>query len=232
MRILRSHYSRPPLTVSPWHVGDPVPIPAHPLSVSTEYPVVLAADRRESFSPVVFAKLFSCLSTDEIRHYSSYRHPCDAERFLLGRSLLRILLASFLGSSPAEVRIVTGLNGKPSCPSGPEFNVSHSGDLVLMAVHPTLAVGVDVEASPGPADWESIAARVLPADVCLAIHALPKQQQSSAFLQAWCHLEALLKMAGTGFQAEPMHQRNSNEFRQWTLILPRGYVGSVAMEDL
>ena len=223
--------SCPALTATSWHVGEPVPMSARRLSVCEGYPAVLVVNRSEACIPVDFEQLFSCLSADEVRRYASYRHSCDAECFLLGRSLLRALLASLLGLSPAEVSIVTGRHGKPSCPNGPEFNVSHSGDLVLIAVHPTSAVGVDVEAKPGPADWEPIAARVLPVDVCLAIQALPREQQSLAFLQAWCHLEAQLKMVGTGFQVEPVAHAGSTGFRQCQLVLPRGYVGSVAISN-
>ena len=215
----------------PWRVGEPAPLSAYRLLVDQGWPLVLAVDRREGCSPVVLAQLFSCLSADEARRYSSYRRTSDAELFLLGRSLLRTLLALLLGLKPQEVRIVTGFHGKPSCPGGPEFNVSHSGDLVLIAVHPTCAVGVDVEASPGPADWESISCRVLSADVCRAINALPRQRQPLAFLQAWCHLEAQLKMAGTGFHSTPVAHGDSSLFRQWALALPQGYVGSVAMEE-
>ena len=217
--------------VVPWRVGEPAPLSACRLLVDEGCPLVLAVDRREGCSPVVLAQLFSYLSADESRRYSSYRRPSDAELFLLGRSLLRTLLALLLGLKPPEVCIVTGPDGKPSCPGGPEFNVSQSGDLVLIAVHPTCAVGVDVEASPGPADWESISCRVLPADVCQAVYALPRERQPLAFLQAWCHLEAQLKMAGTGFHAAPVAYGDSSLLRQWALALPQGYVGSVAMEQ-
>ena len=217
--------------VVPWRVGEPAPLSACSLLVDEGCPLVLAVDRREGCSPVVLAQLFSYLSADESRRYSSYRRPSDAELFLLGRSLLRTLLALLLGLKPPEVCIVTGPDGKPSCPGGPEFNVSQSGDLVLIAVHPTCAVGVDVEASPGPADWESISCRVLPADVCQAVYALPREGQPLAFLQAWCHLEAQLKMAGTGFHAAPVAYGDSSLLRQWALALPQGYVGSVAMEQ-
>ena len=217
--------------VVPWRVGEPAPLSACRLLVDEGCPLVLAVDRREGCSPVVLAQLFSYLSADESRRYSSYRRPSDAELFLLGRSLLRTLLALLLGLKPPEVCIVTGPDGKPSCPGGPEFNVSQSGDLVLIAVHPTCAVGVDVEASPGPADWESISCRVLPADVCQAVYALPREGQPLAFLQAWCHLEAQLKMAGTGFHAAPVAYGDSSLLRQWALALPQGYVGSVAMEQ-
>jgi 4'-phosphopantetheinyl transferase len=217
--------------VVPWRVGEPAPLSACRLLVDEGCPLVLAVDRREGCSPVVLAQLFSYLSADESRRYSSYRRPSDAELFLLGRSLLRTLLALLLELKPPEVCIVTGPHGKPSCPGGPEFNVSQSGDLVLIAVHPTCAVGVDVEASPGPADWESISCRVLPADVCQAVYALPRERQPLAFLQAWCHLEAQLKMAGTGFHAAPVAYGDSTLLRQWALALPQGYVGSVAMEQ-
>ena len=217
--------------VVPWRVGEPAPLSACRLLVDEGCPLVLAVDRREGCSPVVLAQLFSYLSADESRRYSSYRRPSDAELFLLGRSLLRTLLALLLGLKPPEVCIVTGPHGKPSCPGGPEFNVSQSGDLVLIAVHPTCAVGVDVEASPGPADWESISCRVLPADVCQAVYALPREGQPLAFLQAWCNLEAQLKMAGTGFHAAPVAYGDSSLLRQWALALPQGYVGSVAMEQ-
>ena len=217
--------------VVPWRVGEPAPLSARRLLIDEGCPLVLAVDRREGCSPVVLAQLFSYLSADESRRYSSYRRPSDAEIFLLGRSLLRTLLALLLELKPPEVCIVTGPHGKPSCPGGPEFNVSQSGDLVLIAVHPTCAVGVDVEASPGPADWESISCRVLPADVCRAVYALPRERQPLAFLQAWCHLEAQLKMAGTGFHAAPVAYGDSSLLRQWALALPQGYVGSVAMEQ-
>ena len=216
--------------VVPWRVGEPAPLSACRLLIDEGSPLVIAVDRRVGCNPVVISQLFSYLSADEARRYFSYKRPSDAELFLLGRSLLRTLLALLLGLKPTEVRIITGLHGKPSCPGGPEFNVSHSGDLVLIAIHPTCAVGVDVESSPVPADWESISCRVLPADVCLAVYALPRQSQPLAFLQAWCHLEAQLKMVGTGFQAAPAAHGDSSLFRQWALALPQGYVGSVAME--
>jgi phosphopantetheinyl transferase len=54
----------------------------------------------------------------------------------------------FLLSVPPEaVSIPTGLHCKPNCSGGPSFNLSHSGYLVLLALHPSRPVGVDVEAA-------------------------------------------------------------------------------------
>jgi phosphopantetheinyl transferase len=64
--------------------------------------------------------------------------------------------------SAARAPIFTSQHGKQFSPGGPQFNVSHSGNLFLIALHPKLPVGVDVEieAAPIPA-WKAIAGRIL-----------------------------------------------------------------------
>jgi 4'-phosphopantetheinyl transferase len=47
---------------------------------------------------------------------------------------------------PEAVSLPTGLHGKPHCSGGPSFNLSHSDDQVVLALHPSRPVGVDVEA--------------------------------------------------------------------------------------
>ncbi len=222
-------WASPGVRVLNWRIEDPIPELDCPCPSGEAQPLVLVIDRYEGVGAGAESKLLLCLDASEMARYSMYRRASDAQLFLLGRGLLRTLLSSHLGVPPVEVPIARGLHGKPFCPVGPEFNVSHAGDLVLIAVHPALAVGVDVEASPAPRDWQAIASRVLPADVCRAIHSLPIQRQESAFLQAWCHLEAHLKMVGTGFQPPANTHADSASCRRWTLPLPRAYFGSVAM---
>lgn len=230
MDALNPHELGPDLNVTSWPGGQPIPRAVLRLSVNEARPLVLAVDRNESCSTVV-SQLLSCLSIDEMRRYSAFQRSSDAELYFLGRGLLRILLAALSKSPHNQIRIKSGPHGKPFRPNCPEFNISYSGDLVLIAIHPTLALGVDVEALPPPPDWENIAARVLPNEVCLAIQELPRNHQPSAFLQAWCHLEARLKMTGTGFQIKQSSGKEPTDFNQWRLLLPHGYVGSVAMSE-
>jgi hypothetical protein len=58
---------------------------------------------------------------------------------------------------------------------------------------------------------------------------MPNDRQNQAFLQAWCHLEAQLKMAGCGFAGGHADFIDQCASRQWILDLPRGYVGSVVI---
>ena len=68
-------------------------------------------------------------------------------------ALVRAVLAGALGCPPAAVPIDRrcGTCGQPGhgkprvAGDGPEFSLSHAGDGVLLAVHPSAPVGVDLE---------------------------------------------------------------------------------------
>lgn len=224
-----STWALPGLGALSWRIEGPIPVLDWPCALSEALPLLLVIDRCEGVAAGAEGKLLSCLDACETARYSLYWRASDAQLFLPGHGLLRTLLSVCLGLSPVVVPILTGFHGTPFCPVGPEFNVSHAGDLVLIAARPALAVGVDVERSLAPPDWQAIASRVLPSCVCLATDALPRQRQESVFLQAWCHLEAHLKMVGTGLRSPAIAHADSTAYRRWTLPLPRAYFGSVAM---
>src|SRR5262249_46112501 len=87
------------------------------------------------------------LSEEELERLQSYRSPGAAERYVLTRSLVRIVLGDHLGETRRQLRVSRTEMGKPVI-SGADhvhFNVSHSGELVLLALCGTRPVGVDVE---------------------------------------------------------------------------------------
>ncbi len=219
----------PILKVTPWRLERPVPSSMrHCLDVS-DGPVVLSVDRRDGVHASLRAGLFAAFSDSELLRYSSFRSAADAERFLLGRGLLRVVLGFLTAMHPGDVEICLGSHGKPFCAAGPQFSVSHSGDLLLIAVHSNCPVGVDLERNDSCFEWEPLVHRVFPPDQVSSIRKLPQSLQSQSFLQAWCHLEARLKMAGVGFGV-PMGPRWQWPLvRQWVLDLPQGYVGSLAL---
>ena len=60
---------------------------------------------------------------------------------------LHRVLAVYLGEDPARIRLETGAQGKPRLadPQGQlRFNLSHSGEIALVAVSGEAEVGVDV----------------------------------------------------------------------------------------
>jgi 4'-phosphopantetheinyl transferase len=115
----------------------------------------------------------------------------------------------------------------------PQFNLSHSGELILLAFHARDPVGVDVERQRSDWDWRPIARRCLDPSTVESLLALAPAEAASAFVQAWCDLEAGLKARGVGLVAANDGQAQAMEprLRRWRLAVPAGYAGAVALLD-
>jgi 4'-phosphopantetheinyl transferase len=155
---------------------------------------------------------------------------------------LRLVLGAWLDRDPAALRFAAGPHGKPqllhpgpSMPQGkmPEFNISHSGDLILLAFHAAAPVGVDVERQQPDLDWRPIARRCLAPVQVESLLALPQAEAASAFVESWCDLEAGLKARGVGLAqaSEVQALAIKPRLRRWRLDLPAGYSGAVALLD-
>ena len=92
------------------------------------------------------AGLWDLLDDVERARVERFRFEDDRLRATVGRGTLRRLLGEALGRDPRELRFVTGEQGKPALEDGAlEFNVSHSGDRVAIAIARGMPVGIDVE---------------------------------------------------------------------------------------
>lgn len=177
-------------------------------------------------------ELLALLSSEEQQRLQRWRLAADQDRFLLGRGLLRLRLGQTLGLEPARLRFRLGPYGKPALEGlggqgAPQFNLAHSGALVLLALHPERPVGVDVEKRRPGLDWQPIARRHLPSGCLEDLEALPADEQLDGFLQQWCRLEAGLKAMGYGFAAAGCSAPAELELHD--LRLPAGYAGSLAL---
>lgn len=201
----------------PWRLLEPPPDPP-PL----QEPLLLSLDVRDPLPDPVRADLAASLVPVEQQRWEALRLPEDRERFLRGRGGLRRLLGAWRDEPPEAVPIGAGAHGKPCCTGGPEFNLSHSGDLILLALHRERPVGVDVEQlRPGLA-WRPIARRVLPPAEWQALEA----EGAEAFLAAWCRLEARLKAQGLGLAGlgQP-----AVAVELWDVAVPLGYRAALAL---
>jgi 4'-phosphopantetheinyl transferase len=200
-------------------------------------PLLLCIDRREQTSEQTQERLAATLTAQEWGRFNGYHRPADRERFLLGRGCLRQWLGWWQNRAPDAVELALGAHGKPHSPGGPEFNLSHSGDLILVALHPCQPVGVDVEQLRPDLNWEPIARRMFAADRVRELLQCPAAEQPLAFLQHWCQLEATHKATGVGLAGAsllnpgeaPTRQPAQNPYetgcRHWSLDLPDGYRG-------
>jgi len=121
-----------------------------------------------------------------------YRRAEDQARCLTAGLMLR----SVFGKKTVE-SITSSQLGKPYLPDGPGFNLSHSGNKVVLLVGEQ-AVGVDVEYMT-PFSW-TVAKKVFTAaeQTWLRQHA-----QDDSFFRLWTGKEAIMKALGLGFQLPP-----------------------------
>src|SRR5262245_24801301 len=110
------------------------------------------------------AGLEQSLSADEEQRMRRFRFDEDRRRYLLGRGLLRLLLGHYLELTPDLLRFDYTPFGRPHLAAGLapqllEFNVSHSGELILIAVAAGRSLGIDVEQIRADVEVKAIAAR-------------------------------------------------------------------------
>ena len=143
--------------------------------------------------------LSELLTPDERERMARFRFETDQQNFLFCRSMLRILLASYLGSPPAELRFAYSAHGKPSLaapPNGLEFNLSHSAGTILLAVCQGRRIGVDVERIRHDFNVQEIAQKFFSVAERRALEREPSVHD--AFFSCWTRKEAFVKARGEG----------------------------------
>lgn len=143
------------------------------------------------------------LDPEELRAAERFVRADDRRRFVVGRGLLRWFLGAYLRREPASVPIQVNPYGKPETqPSGAaekiEFNVSHSGEIVLLAFARGRRVGVDVELVRPELVSDSIMATAFSAAERQAVQASPAGARARAFFACWTRKEAYIKALGYG----------------------------------
>lgn len=177
------------------------PLPAHTLHV---WQTQLA-----SITPLV-SEISASLSADEQARSERFRFPEHRDAFVAGRALLRMILGSYCGCAPEELRFTTGAQGKPRIDEQENrlsrtvsFNLSHSTKVVQISIAAEAETGIDVEDLSRDFDLEGLMAECLTVEESRLVRLSTPAQQRAAFLRYWVHKEAFLKCVGTGFSVSP-----------------------------
>ena len=178
------------------------------------------------------------LSAGERERHSRYRSASAAAMYVISRSLVRSVLGRRLSQLPSEVPIGQTDLGKPVVAGALHFNVSHSGDLVLLALSADRAVGIDVERRRAVARVSALMERWLTnaeqRDVERRVDG--GADISDAFLRVWNLKEARLKALGVGIANAAHADLESVSVLPLDSLLQQlepgaasqGYVGAVA----
>jgi 4'-phosphopantetheinyl transferase len=148
--------------------------------------------------PVEPDELFRRLTPNEQARALRYRVSRAREQFVIGRGLLRGLLADYLGMTPVAVPLDYLPSGKPVLSGGISplhFNVTHTDGLLVLAAG-RHRVGVDVERIRPLADADGLVERYFSPAEGAAFRALPEWHRPTAFFRGWTCKEAVIKAAG------------------------------------
>ena len=142
----------------------------------------------------------SSLSADETERAARYHFSRDRDRFILAHECLRDILARYLQREPEQLCFSKGKFGKPVLLTGTgiEFNLSHSGDYVLIVVTCELTAGIDVERVREDIEIEKIAGRYFSQREVSELMELHPEQRLRAFFYGWTRKEAYIKAHGLG----------------------------------
>lgn len=153
----------------------------------------------------LLASYGAVLSDDERQRQLRFTREPAARTFVVGRALLRTVLAERLGCTPQSLRFTRDANDKPQLAflvteghSTLQFNLSHSNDWIVLAVSEVGAVGIDIETSLRGTDILGIARRYFPRAEFELLSALPQPQRAPTFCELWTIKEACVKWSGLG----------------------------------
>jgi len=147
--------------------------------------------------------LWRVLSPGERDRANTFLRPLHRRRFVLAHAAKRLWLSRWLNAPPASIRLAVGEHGKPRVAESTEhgalsFNLSHSGDWMLMAAHAVRPLGVDVEGHRPMTDMPGVARRVFSGEEQAAWERRDEAVRPAWFFRQWTLKEAVVKALGTG----------------------------------
>jgi 4'-phosphopantetheinyl transferase len=142
------------------------------------------------------------LSETERRDLSRYRSEEVHQKGLVGAMVRRTLLARYLKKDGCALLFTKGPCGKPALqnPCDGEtlqFNMSYSGDWLLLAVARSRRLGVDIERWTD-VNFDDVISAHFSASEIDEWRALPESLRKEGFFNAWTRKEAYVKALGMG----------------------------------
>jgi len=164
---------------------------------------------------------------------AAYVRDEDKARFLLGCTMVRQLVAERFSLPAAKVRLDRTCPdcGKPHGKvraDGVELSVTHSGDLVGVAIgdHP---VGLDVEKINPDLDIDGVARMSLSPEELSELERYDGIDKARRFTQYWTRKEAVVKATGDGLRTDLRTVTLPAGIQLSELSLDPGYAAALAV---
>lgn len=148
-----------------------------------------------------YADANGILSQDEQTKALRFHRSKDRDSFICRRTALRILLSQYIKLPPAEIEFNLGQNKKPELrsPANLSFNVSHSEEMILIAISDK-AVGIDIEYIRPEFNFREVLNHSFSEQEIRFIN--ESKEQTNCFFELWTRKEALTKASSKGLDDE------------------------------
>ncbi|PID77903.1 MAG: hypothetical protein CSB21_02930 [Deltaproteobacteria bacterium] len=143
------------------------------------------------------------LSSDEVKKARSLKIENDRLLFIISRSILRFLISGYLEKEPDKICFSYGDKGKPEIILSKDepyfsFNLSHSGDIILICFSKFSHCGIDVEKFRKIKNFKLIVQKYFHSEEKDFLNCLPRNLQEDMFFKIWTLKEAYIKAHGLG----------------------------------
>lgn len=202
----------------------------------------------------VGSDLEGMLSGVEQKRANRFRFNKHRSAYVFAHAVLRDVLSRYLQCTAREIQFGENAFGKPFIADQnnakiPEFNLSHAGLVVLVAISRNRRIGIDVEEIRALNDFQSIARRHFTRREYAYIFDQPIEDRNREFFRCWTRKEAYTKATGKGLSI-PLDSFDTllgpgqpvdswicvvdGHGRKWFLKdieAPRNYMAAIAVED-
>lgn len=150
---------------------------------------------------VFYEVLKAILNKDELERLNRFKKSDDQVRFVYAHGALRLLCEKYLQQPAHSIVFTEALNKKPCieiCFGNLFFNLSHSGNKIVIAFSTQSEVGVDIEQIRPDFPIVDFMERNYSINEFNSIKQAPNDEQFHLFFKYWSRKEAWLKAIGTG----------------------------------
>lgn len=169
-------------------------------------------------------------------------------QFAVAHGMLHSVLSRYLHIEPALICFDYQSHGKPELtskqnPHRLQFNLSHSGDIALLAVTKEIPIGIDVEQIK-PRHHLELAKNIMSKTEYEEFSVLKDEEKEDLFFHVWTQKEAVIKALGQGLSfslsrfsvsirppAQLVSLDGAPYPKEWTLqdlVMPKGYKATFA----